>query len=82
MIARMRTGSYVNGKWYHPSSGQVTRNINPADTADVIAEFPLAGTADASATASMAALPSTRSVRNIALLLSHFKITICFLKLK
>src|SRR6187402_243649 len=42
----MRTGSYVNGKWYHPSSDQVSRNINPADTADVIAEFPLAGAAD------------------------------------
>ena len=42
----MNTGSYVNGKWYHPSSTQVSRNINPADTADVIAEFPLAGAAD------------------------------------
>ena len=42
----MHTGSYINGKWYHPSSTQLTRNINPADTADVIAEFPLAGAAD------------------------------------
>src|SRR5215212_6257674 len=42
----MRTGSYVDGKWYHPSSKQVSRNINPADTADVIAEFPLAGASD------------------------------------
>jgi acyl-CoA reductase-like NAD-dependent aldehyde dehydrogenase len=42
----MNTGSYVNGKWYHPSSTQVSRNINPADTADVIAEFPLAGESD------------------------------------
>ena len=42
----MNTGSYVNGKWYHPASTQVSRNINPADTADVIAEFPLAGAAD------------------------------------
>src|SRR6187455_991034 len=42
----MNTGSYVNGKWYHPTSDQVSRNINPADTADVIAEFPLAGAAD------------------------------------
>ena len=41
----MRTGSYVNGKWYHPS-GQPTRNINPADTSDLIAEFPLATAAD------------------------------------
>ena len=42
----MNTGSYVNGKWYHPASDQLSRNINPADTADVIAEFPLAGAAD------------------------------------
>lgn len=41
----MHTGSYVNGTWYHPSSSRVTRNVNPADPADVIAEFPLA-TAD------------------------------------
>ena len=42
----MHTGSYVNGKWYHPASSEVGRNINPADTRDVIAEFPLASAAD------------------------------------
>ena len=42
----MHTGSYVNGTWYHPASTHVTRNVNPADTADVIAEFPLATAAD------------------------------------
>jgi acyl-CoA reductase-like NAD-dependent aldehyde dehydrogenase len=42
----MRTGSYVNGQWYHPTSSEVGRNINPADTKDVIAEFPLATAAD------------------------------------
>lgn len=42
----MRTGSYVNGKWYHPASSDIGRNINPADTGDVIAEFPLATAAD------------------------------------
>jgi aldehyde dehydrogenase (NAD+) len=41
----MHTGSYVNGLWYHPS-GDITRNINPADTTDVISEFPLATAAD------------------------------------
>ena len=41
----MHTGSYVNGTWYHPS-GEVVRNINPADTSDVISEFPLATAAD------------------------------------
>jgi acyl-CoA reductase-like NAD-dependent aldehyde dehydrogenase len=42
----MHTGSYINGTWYHPASADVTRNINPADTSDVIAEFPLATAAD------------------------------------
>ena len=42
----MHTGSYVNGKWYHPSSDRLVRNINPADTKDVIAEFPAATAAD------------------------------------
>lgn len=42
----MHTGSYVNGTWYHPASPEVLRNVNPADTSDVIAEFPLATAAD------------------------------------
>jgi aldehyde dehydrogenase (NAD+) len=58
----MHTGSYVNGKWYHPSSRQISRNINPADTADVIAEFPLAGADDVrlAVDAAMAAAKSWR----------------------
>jgi len=42
----MRTGSYINGTWYHPASSDILRNVNPADTSDVIAEFPLATAAD------------------------------------
>ena len=42
----MNTGSYINGQWYRPSSGKITKNINPADTSDVIAEYPLATAAD------------------------------------
>ena len=42
----MNTGSYVNGKWYHPRRSQISKNINPADTSDVIAEYPLATAAD------------------------------------
>ena len=41
----MNTGSYINGKWHKPS-GKISRNINPADTGDVIAEYPLATAAD------------------------------------
>jgi aldehyde dehydrogenase (NAD+) len=56
----MPTGSYVNGKWYHPASSHVGRNINPADTTDIIAEFPLATAADvrSAVDAAMAAFPS------------------------
>jgi acyl-CoA reductase-like NAD-dependent aldehyde dehydrogenase len=42
----MNTGSYINGKWQRPASSAVTRNINPADINDVIAEYPLATAAD------------------------------------
>lgn len=42
----MKTGSYINGEWYHPQSDRLVRNINPADTSDVIAEFPAATPAD------------------------------------
>ena len=36
----MKTGPYINGQWLHPQAGRIIRNINPADTNDVIAEFP------------------------------------------
>jgi acyl-CoA reductase-like NAD-dependent aldehyde dehydrogenase len=42
----MNTGSYINGTWQRPASSAVTRNINPADINDVIAEYPLATAAD------------------------------------
>jgi alpha-ketoglutaric semialdehyde dehydrogenase len=42
----MQTGSYVNGKWFHPRSERLVRNINPADPDDVIAEFPCATVED------------------------------------
>jgi aldehyde dehydrogenase (NAD+) len=42
----MNTGSYVNGKWFHPQSTRLVRNVNPADRDDVISEFPAATTHD------------------------------------
>jgi acyl-CoA reductase-like NAD-dependent aldehyde dehydrogenase len=42
----MQTGSYVNGQWYQPASKKISKNINPADTSDVIAEYSLATSAD------------------------------------
>ena len=43
----MQTGSYIAGKWYHPESDSMVKNVNPSDTDDVIATFPRAGAADA-----------------------------------
>jgi aldehyde dehydrogenase (NAD+) len=56
----MNTGSYINGQWYHPQSDRTLRNINPADTADVIAEFPMATAEDTQKAieAAQAALPA------------------------
>lgn len=42
----MHQGSYINGKWFHPKSQSMIRNINPAEPSDVIAEFPAATVAD------------------------------------
>ena len=38
----MNTGSYINGQWVEGQSSRMVRNVNPADTNDVIAEFPMA----------------------------------------
>lgn len=58
----MHTGSYIAGQWVHPQSARVTRNLNPADPSDVIAEFPSATAADAARAveAAKAAFPSWR----------------------
>ena len=42
----MNTGSYIDGKWFHPNSNRLVRNINPADPDEVIAEFPAASADD------------------------------------
>jgi alpha-ketoglutaric semialdehyde dehydrogenase len=58
----MRTGSYIDGQWHHPKSERLVRNINPADTSDVLAEFPAATTADVerAIAAATAAFPAWR----------------------
>jgi len=60
----MNTGSYVNGKWYHPTSERLVRNLNPANTDDVLAEFP-SGTGqdvERAVEAAQAAFPAWRNV--------------------
>jgi acyl-CoA reductase-like NAD-dependent aldehyde dehydrogenase len=42
----MATGSYIDGKWFHPKSERLVRNINPADTKEILAEFPAATAED------------------------------------
>ncbi len=42
----MKTGSYINGEWFHPKSDRILRNVNPADTNDIITEFPMATAED------------------------------------
>ncbi|MEZ5419149.1 MAG: aldehyde dehydrogenase family protein [Vicinamibacterales bacterium] len=42
----MRTGSYVNGTWYHPSSSRLTRNVPTRRHVGRDPEFPLATTDD------------------------------------
>src|SRR4026207_1023476 len=42
----MNTGSFIDGKWFHPKSNRLVRNINPADPDEVIAEFPAATVED------------------------------------
>src|SRR5262245_9467553 len=56
------TGSFIDGKWFHPRSDRIARNVNPADPSDVLAEFPLAGAADAerAIAAAAAAFPAWR----------------------
>jgi acyl-CoA reductase-like NAD-dependent aldehyde dehydrogenase len=58
----MNTGSYVNGKFYQPASKKISKNINPADTGDVIAEYSLATAADVQPAidAAVAAFPAWR----------------------
>jgi aldehyde dehydrogenase (NAD+) len=59
----MHTGSYIAGQWVHPTSTRLTRNLNPADPSDVIAEFPSATAADTvrAIEAAQAAAPGWRA---------------------
>lgn len=43
----MKTGSYIDGKWFHPRSDKRVTNVNPADKTDTISEFPMASAEDA-----------------------------------
>lgn len=41
--------NFINGKWVTPDSGQYYQSVNPADSQDVIGEFPLSEESDVNA---------------------------------
>ncbi len=41
-----RFANFIGGEWVAPCTGAHFKNFNPADTRDVIGEFPLSGSAD------------------------------------
>ncbi|MBM2817172.1 MAG: aldehyde dehydrogenase [Ignavibacteria bacterium] len=41
--------NYINGQWEEPKTNSYFNNINPADTSDVIGQFPLSGQDDVDA---------------------------------
>jgi aldehyde dehydrogenase (NAD+) len=41
-----RFANFIAGDWIAPSTGRYFENLNPADTRDVIGEFPLSGVKD------------------------------------
>jgi aldehyde dehydrogenase (NAD+) len=41
-----RFANFIAGEWVAPTTGEYFQNINPADTRDIIGEFPLSGEED------------------------------------
>jgi aldehyde dehydrogenase (NAD+) len=48
--------NFINGEWVPAKSGRTFQNVNPADTREVVAEYPLSGSEDA-----VAAIDAARS---------------------
>ena len=46
--------NFINGEWLAAQSGQTYQNTNPADTREIVAEYPLSQSADAVAAISAA----------------------------
>ena len=45
-ISMEKFKNFINGQWVAPKSEQYFNNINPADTSDIVGEFPLSGQDD------------------------------------
>ena len=57
MAAEVTRGVYrnfINGEWVPPSGGKTQLNVNPANTAETVGEFPLSTQADVDAAVSAA----------------------------
>jgi aldehyde dehydrogenase (NAD+) len=48
--------NFINGEWVPAKSGRTFQNVNPADTREIVAEYPLSGNEDA-----VAAIEAARS---------------------
>jgi aldehyde dehydrogenase (NAD+) len=60
--------NFINGEWIEAQSGKAYRNFNPADTREVVAEYPLSGQADAVAAvqAAKSAWPAWAATTSVA----------------
>src|SRR5690242_18033490 len=60
--------NFINGEWVPAKSGRTFQNVNPADTREVVAEYPLSGSEDAIAAieAARAAFPGWSAVTSVA----------------
>ncbi|MFO1498876.1 MAG: aldehyde dehydrogenase family protein [Verrucomicrobiota bacterium] len=60
--------NFIGGEWVSAKSGQTFQNVNPADTREVVAEYPLSGTEDAAAAvdAAAAAFPGWSGMTPVA----------------
>jgi 2,5-dioxopentanoate dehydrogenase len=60
--------NFIGGQWVQAKSGRTVQNVNPADTRQVVAEYPLSGAEDARAAieAAAAAFPSWRAATPVA----------------
>jgi acyl-CoA reductase-like NAD-dependent aldehyde dehydrogenase len=60
--------NFIGGEWVGAKSGQTFKNLNPADTREFVAEYPLSGKEDAAAAigAAKAAFPAWAAMTPIA----------------
>src|SRR5260221_5256383 len=60
--------NYIGGKWLGANSGQTLKTINPADTREVVGEYPAGGKADAQAAiqAAQKAFPAWAAMTPVA----------------